>query len=253
MTSLIIPYDTRPQKHTELIFALRSIEKYLSGYGEIFIIGAKPEFLTNVTHIPYNDDPRSRYKDRNIMLKIIAVCKDKRVSDDFLMWHDDHMLLEPIEASTFPTVHHGRMNPGPGQYGETKNNTIRQFCIEHYDRLNDFDSHCPILFNKEKFLKSVPSLNWNVHFGYCIKTVYCKMNGIQGEYYEDLKIRHIEARGEIYQAIHGRRWFSTSDTCFQGSDMKDVLNELYPEPSRYEIQKPVPPPSQLIKEGHDPQ
>lgn len=240
MTSIVIPYGSRPQKHTELIFALRSIEKYLTCYGEIFIVGHKPDCITNVTHIPYNDDPRSRYRDRNIMLKIIAACKDKRVSGDFLMWHDDHFLLQTIEASTFPAVHHGKMTPGPGQYGETKNNTIRKFCVEHYDHLNDCDSHCPILLNKEKFLKSVPTLDWKVHFGYCIKTVYCKMNGIEGEYYEDLKIRYIPTAEDIYNSIQGRRWFSTGDKCFFGSDMLAVMNELYPVPSKFEIPKTVP-------------
>lgn len=231
MIDIVIPYSSRSLKHTELIFALRSIEKYLSGYRNIFIVGQLPPCISGIIHIPMEEDVRSRFRDRNIMLKILKACKDQRVSDNFLMWHDDHMLLKSIYAADFPTVHHGIMNPGPGQYGETKQNTMRKFG----ERINDYDSHCPILFNKELFISSVPTLNWQLKFGFCIKTAYCLMNGIEGSYYEDLKIRHIPTRAEIYQAIAGRLWFSTFDKCFDGSDMREVLEELYPEPSKYEL------------------
>lgn len=233
MTSICIPYSNQSHNQVELKYSLRSLEKHLKDYGEVFIIGKQPQSFTGYTHIPHDDDPRSRYRDRNIMQKMVAACNDKRVSDNFLMWHDDHMLLLGIEASAFPYVHHGHMDPGPGQYGQTKQNTIGLFCGTN-DLINDYDSHCPILFNKQLFLRSVPTLDWTKPYGYCLKTVYCIMNGIQAYHYPDLKIRYIKDAPDIRKAIAGRYWFSTGDRCFARTDIGAVLQELYPKKSIYE-------------------
>lgn len=233
-TSIIIPLNNRSTvKNLELRYALRSIEKYLNGYGQVFIVGELPEWVNKdlVIHIPKEDDPRNRFRDRNICEKITLACKDKRISHDALMWHDDHFLLEEIEASKFPYVHHGTMNPGPGQYGNTKKNTMALFG----QNINDYDSHCPILFNKNKFITASGSIDWSKWYGYCLKTVYCIWNGIEGEYYPDLKIRWMETKEEMRAAIAGRKWFSIGDRCWDNGQMKELLEELYPEPSKYEL------------------
>jgi hypothetical protein len=234
MIDVVIPLGNRSTvKNLELRYCLRGIQKHLKGVGQVFIIGECPEWLTGIIYIPHDDDPRSRYKERNIKTKIMTACMDEQLSNDFLMWHDDHFLLQDIEAREFPTVHHGIMNPGPGQYGQTKQNTMALFC-DSADRIYDYDSHCPILFNTLKFMAAVSKLDWSKWYGYCLKTVYCISNGIQGEYYPDLKIRHMNSTEEIRGAIAGRRWFSIGDRCWAGGYMKEVLEELYPEKSMYE-------------------
>lgn len=231
-TSIVIPLGNgSKQRNLELRCALRSIETYLSNVGEVFIIGELPDFVTNVIHIPFEEDKRLRYRDRNIMLKMKAACEDERVSDDFLMLHDDHFLLAPYEADKFPYYHHGIMQAVDNQYGQTKQNTINAF---GKDRINDYDCHCPILFNKQMFLRTVSIPDWNIRFGYCLKTLYCVSNGIEGEQVEDLKIRYLSAELDIRKAIEGRKWFSIGDKAFNYTDMGKVLSELYPVKSRYE-------------------
>ena len=231
MIDVIIPLNNRSTvKNLELKFALRGIQKYLKGLGKVFVIGECPDYLQNIIHIPHEDDPRSRFKERNVANKMIAACKDQRISENFLMWHDDHFLLQELQAGTFPLVHHGKINPGPGQYGETKKNTMALFGGD----INDHDSHCPILLNKKKFLNTIPKIDWSKWYGYCLKTVYCIQNGIKAEYYPDLKIRHANSADEIRGAIAGRKWFSIGDRCWKGGYMKEVLEELYPEKSKWE-------------------
>lgn len=235
MTSICIPLGAGSKQHNlELRCALRSIETYLSNVGEVFIIGELPDFVTNVIHIPFTEDPRIRYRDRNIMLKIKAACEDERVSEDFLMVHDDHFLLASYEADKFPYYHHGIMQAGDNQYGLTKQNTINILKQNHFEEINDYDCHCPILFNKQKFRGSAMIPNWNLKFGYCIKTLYCVCNLITGEQVEDLKIRYLSAELHIRKAIEGRKWFSIGDKAFNYSDMRKVLDELYPNKSEYE-------------------
>ncbi len=169
------------------------------------------------------------------MLKIAAACSDDRVTEDFLMVHDDHFLLSPVNVSSFPVVHHGIMKPGIGQYASTKQNTINLLCGDPHDVIYDYDSHCPILFNKQRFMNTVYKMvDWNQWYGYCMKTLYCVLNGISGTLMEDLKIRLPLKADEIKQQIHGRNWFSIGDKCFTDNGMSDVLAELYPHPSKYE-------------------
>jgi hypothetical protein len=230
MTSIVIPLNNRStQKNLELRYCLRSIEQHLSGVGEIFIIGYCPEWVQNVTHIPFDEDPRNRFRDRNIMNKMVLACKDERVSDNFLMVHDDHFLLSDYEAGKFPYYHCGPIIPNVGQYGETKRNTLNIL-----GQINNYDAHCPILFNKELFLKSIPFIDWSKWYGYCLKTLYCGVNLIMGEYMDDIKIRMPLTKEDIMLQIVNRRWFSIGDRCWAEGGMKEVLQTLYPNKSRYE-------------------
>jgi hypothetical protein len=235
MTDVIIPLNNRSyQKNIELRYCLRSIEKHLTGVGNVFIVGHCPEWARNVIHIRFDEDPRNRFRDRNIMLKMSEACKDARVSDDFLMVHDDHFLLADFEAGAFPYYHMGHMMPGVGQYGETKRNTEHLLCPLPGIPIYNYDCHCPILLNKQLFMRSVALADWSKWYGYCMKTLYCVMNGIDGEYMDDIKIRMPLTADEIKQAIAGRKWFSIGDRCFAPGGMMDVLNELYPNKSKHE-------------------
>jgi hypothetical protein len=234
-TDVIIPLNNRStQKNKELRYCLRSIEQHLSGAGNVFIVGHCPDWLTNVIHIPLEEDARNRFRDRNIMLKMLEACKDSRVSDDFLMVHDDHFLLADYEAGAFPYYHMGLMNEGVGLYGETKQNTKSLLCREMHDTINNFDCHCPIVFNKHRFKTTVPHVGWDRPHGYCLKTLYCVMNGIEGEYMDDIKIRMPLKLDDIRLALHGRKWFSSGDRCFTEGGMMEVLQTLYSTPSKYE-------------------
>jgi hypothetical protein len=234
MTSICIPLNNRStQKNLELRYCLRSIEKHLSGVGDIFIIGYCPEWVTGCIHIPADEDPRNRFRDRNIMNKMMAACKDERVSDDFLMVHDDHFLLADYEAGKFPYYHMGPMNEGQGQYGETKQNT-KSF-LSFAEWFNNYDCHCPIVFNKQLFAQSMALVDWSKWYGYCLKTLYCVMNGIEGEFMDDIKIRMPLKADDINQAIAGRSWFSIGDRCWAEGGMKEVLQTLYPNKSKYEL------------------
>jgi hypothetical protein len=161
---------------------------------------------------------------------MLVPCEDERVSDNFLMVHDDHFLLKDYHAGEFPYYHMGPMNKGHGQYGETKQNT--KSLLSSFEGFNNYDCHCPIVFNKQLF-KRVAEADWSKWYGYCLKTLYCVMNGIQGEFMFDLKIRMPLTCSSIMELLHGRSWFSIGDRCFSDG-MKEVLQTLYPIKSRYE-------------------
>jgi hypothetical protein len=215
MTSIVFPLGHGSRHNDiELRYCLRSVEQYLTGYGDVFIIGRLPTWLKNVIHIPFDAGfaPQSHEK-------------------DFLFMNDDHYLRAPYEAGKFPFCYDGRISEKMTvtDYKHTLYNTIK---LTGGMDVIYADVHCPILYNKERF-KRLAAYDWNVRFGYCIKTLYC--HGDRGYYKRiaDLKIDAKYSAEHITQAIKGRPWFSIGDKAFDG-EIVQVLQELYPNKSSYE-------------------
>jgi hypothetical protein len=235
-TSIIIPLGRGSRYNdTELRYCLRSIEKHLTGYGDIFIIGEKPDWLRNVVHIPFPDQGDKTYdKERNIYSKIMAACDDPRVTDDFLFMNDDHFLLQGYEARVFPYYCHGWLSEymTVTDYKNTVRNTNDLLWPLGHDCLY-FDIHSPILYNKEKFTWLLTT-DWTKPFGYCIKTVYGNcIEGLTAHEYPDLKISEAYPASKIHKLLTGRAWFSVHDRAFNGG-IRQVLQDLYPLKSKYE-------------------
>lgn len=238
VTSIVIPYRLSINNDQELRFCLRSIVMHLKGYGEIFIIGEKPTWVKNVTHIPTPDIDRqfdkTYWKERKIYEKIRIAAYMDDVTDDFYFTNDDHFLLQDFDAATFPLHWGGDMSGEicrPDIYGQT--------CIHTNERIranmwpdHNYDTHCPIVYNKRLF-QNLEELDWTKKWGYCIKTMYCGINGKKGEFYPDLKIKDQESPEMIKRLIANRPYFSIGDKAV-GPGMLQVLRELYPDRSIYE-------------------
>lgn len=270
MTDILIPLMHNGSKYDnlELRYCLRSIEKHLKDYGNIFIIGEKPEWIKNVIHIPYVDSINNWQRSWNIYRKIMAginytvkvineidlkeisitesgfeagynIMESQiiELSDNFLFMNDDHYLLTDYVAGEFPYYYREEISlnsfiNNPPQFKQYQNTMKLSL-----DTCFDFDVHCPILYNKELFKKMFEGLLWK-EYGYAIKSVYCnKMLEITNWVScEDLKFKErITQKESIYQALEGRSWFSIGDRALLDGAMQEVLQELYPEPSKYEI------------------
>jgi hypothetical protein len=247
MTSIVIPLSAplgfgSRNNDIELRYCLRSIEKHLSGYGDIFLVGHKPKWINDkVIHIPAEDEQRTWWKERNIYRKILLACEDPRVSDDFLFMNDDHYLLADYVAGEFPYYWEGELTDYVGredQYGNTIRNTFEYFTAGKY-WAKYFDIHSPILYNKGRFEKYVAPMGWNRKYGYSIKTSYCVYwpeewlsSRIE---YPDLKINQPLPPQKVKELLTGRSWFSVGNKAFDiGGGMERVLQELYPNKSKYE-------------------
>lgn len=240
MTSLVIPLatgSTASRWGEELRYCLRSAEKHLKGYGEVFIVGEAPVWLKNVTVIPATDHDKAYYKERNIFQKVILACQDNRVTDDFLFMNDDHFLLRDFAAGEFPYYYDGTI-------GDQTNRTdpYAQSAANTEDLIEDFgfpyfDVHCPILYNKRQFSRWMGTVDWNKKYGYCIKTLYCAFNSIDvledHRKIADLKISGSKTSTEIKDLIKERLFFSTNDNSRDGG-MLAMFQELYPNKSQFE-------------------
>lgn len=165
--------------NNELRFSLRSVEKFGINVGKIFVVGSRPEFLTDqVIHIPAEDIyPPNVNADGNIAHKVSAACDDNRLSDNFLFINDDHLLLKPVELSQVPAFHKGDMNDFDECYfglnywrGRLKNtmNILNDRMLSAYH----FDCHTPIIFNKKRFPYIMSEFPMGEGIGLTMKSIY---------------------------------------------------------------------------------
>lgn len=233
MMDIVIPVLKSKYNYIDLRYALRSIEKHLKGYRDIYIIGDKIPLFKNLKYIRATDDRSSKFKERNIYRKIIKACNEPSISEDFLFMNDDHFLLTDFEIEKFPYYHKGEladsMAKNTGNYRKTLNHTKKLLAEKNLPTLN-FDTHCQIVFNKQLFFNTFTHTNWDLHYGYGIKSLYCGMNGIEGIYQPDCKINN-KTNTEMLAKIAGREWFSTGAI---SRGMVEIFDTLYPQPCSYE-------------------
>ncbi|MGN6438404.1 MAG: hypothetical protein ACTHMM_17810 [Agriterribacter sp.] len=221
----------------ELRYSLRSVEKHLSGYGQLYIVGSCPDWVTNAVHIQMADE-FGYNRDKNIYSKIYIACRQKKISDNFLFINDDHFFLQNFVADQVPYYHKGDLfhafnsRPHADHYRVTLSNTY-WYLKRNYLPTNHFDVHTPIIYNKRAFISAVSIADWDVYYGYGIKSLYANSLKIAGEQTSDCKVDSAKTRTEIVHRINDRPFFSIGDNALN-DDMKSLLEDLYPVPSSWE-------------------
>lgn len=229
MISIVYPFGTASRfNNNELRFSLRSIEKYLKNYSSVFVIGETlPDWITNVTHIKSGD--KTSISDTNIMHKITLACQTPEISDNFLMVHDDHYLLQDYDAETFPYFYSSSIDGFlkhrvSDSYARRVKNTLNYLQAKGLPTLF-FDVHTPIIFNKLKFLQYVTNgPDWTPPNTYTIKSIYANSLGIEGVHQVDNKTDKAPVNGKI---------FSTAARVTPA--VQRFLLERFPKKSAYEV------------------
>ena len=203
--------------YDELRYALRSLCSHYPET-ELILIGPQvPAWIKNVQHINFPDATFHEWKAKNIFDKTLAAFKH---TERLLFMNDDHILLSPVNYSHHkgPLIDNIKGRNPIATYTVTLQNTYDVF-----GEVNDFDTHCPIWYDREAFNKLV-ELDWTKAHGYGIKTSYCAANGIEGEYYPDLKF--MDKVGDYT----GRLYFTVDDNC-----QLLGLKNLFPEKCIFEL------------------
>jgi hypothetical protein len=226
------------KKNWELPFSLRSIERNLLNYRNVYIVtNVLPPFINpaEVIHIKESDNPG--IKDANICRKILAACNDSRVSDDFLFINDDHFILKPISAPDIPPYNKGELKQ------KYKRNSpyikrlrlTRKILKESSLGICHFDIHTPIVYNKEKFIEMSQSFKWED--GYVIKSLYGNFNKLSEKFeIKDYKLMRGKRKEQILEEIEERDFMSTSEN-IDNKEIIEILSEKCGEEiSRFEVE-----------------
>jgi hypothetical protein len=219
----------------ELRYSLRSIEKFILNFSTVYVVGERPSWITGVVHLPYPD--RWRCKERNIKEKIEMACYIPQVSQKFLHVHDDHFALQSCEASMVPYYAAGslmdlsRSIKAKNGYVYSVQNTIKALgLLQSFN----FDVHTPIIYDKDQFLSVMDRYDWDKLRGYVVKSLYGNTLAIQPVQLRDVKIRHNWPLSGVVEQLRGRPWWSVGDGGLT-EQLRELLKELYPEKSRFEL------------------
>jgi hypothetical protein len=197
---------------------LRSVEMYLSGVGEVIVVGTKPHWLINAIHLPMVD--ASRGKARAIFQKMIRGAEV--AGDHFIGWNDDTYLKEPMDANELPVYYNSTLNEWCSKstnilYGSLINETAKKFPGGRF-----YNVHTPAPYETAKFLQ-LTDLDWDRN-EYLIKSAYFNT------YPPVRAIEHIDPK--VKDGIPPGPFFSTQ-THIPGKMMVKMA-ELYPKKSKYE-------------------
>jgi glycosyltransferase involved in cell wall biosynthesis len=225
--------DDSQHDDMEMRYSLRSMERYTTGWRNIYIIGHLPHWLHNVNYIAH---PDINAKAQNIMDKLIAACQDDRISENFLFINDDHFFNQQLDVSVYPYYHSDAAQsailarPYYDTYREIVVNTMQLIPGAAY-----YDIHKPIIYNKTKFMQMVAATPYKEYdHGLLVKSSYCHHAGVDGIEMPDCVIGHECTTEEIKELIKDADVWSIHDYAIN-DDMLNYLEERYPVASRWEF------------------
>lgn len=216
--TIVYPLTTQID-YCELKYSLRSIEKYLPAPFEVVIVGDNmPEWINNVTQIELPDiKGQNQYSVRR---KIIAALH--YASSEIFFFNDDIYLLEKAGAN-FPYYSSGVLE----KIGESGAKPLLKQLQSHGKPAKYF-GHYPAVYKRD-FTEVIN--NFSIE---CItKSAYCNFTQVESIEVSDCKILTAKKEGVIREFIKDRPCFSTGVYSIQSA--LPVLEELFPEPSKYEI------------------
>jgi hypothetical protein len=229
---IVIPFKRSKSDDEELRYALRSIEKNLSGYGNVYLVGDKPSWVRNVEHLNIHDYPNHRQS--SVCTKVLAACQLPELSQKFLRWDDDHYLLKSMQVTDIKYWYSQTLSEWMKRKMGAAYRDVLQKAIDLYGDVPYYDIHTPIIFDKDLYSQEMACIA-REKTEVLIKTSYCIKAGVQGvEMKEkDLKIDAPRVHWEIQRLIQGRTFFSVGEFGFNLS-MRKVLQAIYPKKSKYE-------------------
>lgn len=236
MTDLVIPLG-KGSKHAnfELRYCLRSIEKHLTNYGRLFIVGEFPDFL-NSEAIHISQPFVSGNPARNIAMNLLEACRDERLSERFMYLNDDYFFTAPVDTATYPTYHKGELSNtirhNVTDYRKHVNTTIK-----HLQELGlptfDYDVHYATIFEKSKLADLIERTNFYRSFGLILKSLYFNTYPTEAVQRTDCKQMQIKTLEQWQAYARTTEVFSIADTCINPT-FKQFMAETFPEKSKWE-------------------
>jgi hypothetical protein len=222
-------------RNEELRYMLRTL-KNLPDVGKVWIVGSKPDWLTNVNFIPSRP---GKSKWHNIVDAIRVVCDERALTQEFIYTNDDHMVLQPVDelrpmhrGSTYQVPGYARMGGDWNRGHRDTARLLRKLGCKANPPLY-YELHVPMVFDKA-LMAGVLDLA-APHKVRCLqyRSLYGNYYDIGGDYAEDCKPGVSLSAKKMFGTS---TYLSTSDNMFSArrSAVVDYLKEHYPEPSQYE-------------------
>lgn len=218
----------------ELKFSLRSVEKHLTGWRDIWIIGEFPRWGNHLLkHVPAIDKHDSAL---NILEKIKIACETPGISDYFLFMNDDHIFRQDSDAVMYDYYFsqddlkkYLETRPSVDYYVELIKDTLR-FDSE----MLFYDIHKPMVINKQAFLDMYDTVYFHsFKRGLLVKSMYCHVNKIIGTPKPDCILRTKEDGQNVANLVQNSDVFSFTDDAIC-KEFIQYMDKNYPIKSQFE-------------------
>jgi len=235
---IVIPLGTQDKRrnYADLRYSLRSVEKYIKGYKDIYIVGECPKWLTNVIHLPCKDPYLYKInREGNIIHKVLTAAQHPDVSEHFVLLNDDHYYLKRLHVDEIEDWYKGNLNENPAKnhlYQKARKDT-HNWLRDFGGHTLDYDGHWPNVFHKEVLIDVMQGINWKDHH-FVFKSLYYNLIENVPVRMKDCKIGDETTPEDFGKQIRGRYLFSTSDNVSASIMMRQYFDEHLNTPSRYE-------------------
>lgn len=215
----------------EIRYSIRSAVKHLA-VDEVWLVGDRPDWATNVGHIPGVADRGQKFD--NLMHDLLAALQSPDVPDRFLLMNDDFHILRsyPLGVENIGTlsgrVESNRAEGVTGSFHETFENTLAWLRDRGIADPLCFELHRPMPIVKADALDALEAIlphDPPLH----ARTVYGALCGLRGRCIRDLKLTGYTKNDEW----RGMDIVSTDEAGWQGKP-GNWLRAQSPEPSPFE-------------------
>jgi hypothetical protein len=236
---VVYVFKKRPELlgNDELLYSIRSLSNLLKcDFNEekdrLWIVGDKPNYINSKVRYIQMSDPY-RDKQSNVIRKLLKICDNPDLSEDFILMNDDFFF---INAKKIITYSWGKIknikSEKRGRYLHALDN-----CETHLTRLGldnvNYEVHYPMIFNKHKLKEVLSMVEWEDY-----PTVY---RSLYGNFY---KVYHVPVDYDfkVYDVdeFMKLRWdedpffISTDNNVIRSVPVNDWLEKTFREKSVWE-------------------
>lgn len=232
------------EQNLDLLYSLRSIDKFAPACKKIWVSGVKPSFVNNtIGHIVIPQLAHvSKYL--NVRHNLMGLCRVDEVSENFILMNDDFILTRPIKD--FASINKV-LNTFDEQiliYKQNSNDTdYTQAFITHRDLFMNlgissfnYEGHYPMVINRKKFLELflIPEIQ-----RFMAKNNVLLYRSIYGNYYK-VPFDSIEPDVKVREDADcfNTDWISLSDNMIDNINypkINNYLKGLFSHKSRFEM------------------
>lgn len=227
----ILRTDPRFYKNDDIKYSLRSLDKNFKVKGKVFIVGGRPNWINvnTVTHIYAEDKERNKLV--NAIHKILIACKDRRISEDFILMNDDFLFLKETDdiknynIGTIEEMKRTHRTKG-GYYYKAICDTLEILQSKNMSTIS-YETHYPIIINKNNFIEIIKETG---KIAYLFRSFYGNRYIKESKKIKDFKVfnHHQFFKGKE------REFMSLSDEIEKYPSMKEWYSNIFKDKSKYE-------------------
>jgi hypothetical protein len=228
---------------SEVKYSLRSLQN-LDQLGKVYVIGHRPHWMNpyEVIHIPCPDVYKTN-KDANLIAKLLLACYQKDLSQKFLWFSDDQVLLNkiPIEIFDYPTTDNSHlifdMRSRLNRW-QTRLKRTSEVLKERGYKADCYEAHIPYLYDKDLYPQTILQYDYGYDVGYCSNTLYFNTTRAEGKDNVQEVLAKLATQSytiEFLEIITQNKLFLNYTESAITSVLFEFLKQKFPNKSKFEI------------------